>query len=383
MEAGTVHKILNYLEEEKPVMVAYLKKLVSIETPTSDPVTQQEILEALKQTLESLDFSVLKMPGKQSGGYLLARPAKRKKGKPIQLLIGHCDTVWPLSTLESMPMKEAEDQLSGPGVYDMKAGLTQIIFALKAVQELQLPLTYTPVVLFNSDEEKGSRDSTPAIRRLAKIADRAFVLEPPLGLEGKLKTARKGLGRFTITVKGKSAHAGLDPGKGASAILELSHQVQKLFELSNHEKGISVNVGMIEGGMQANVIAPEAKATVDVRVLNHQDADRITKAIKSLKAVNPNTEILVEGRIGRPPMEPTVRNQGLWLSAQKVGEEIGLQLEQGTAGGGSDGNTTSLYTATLDGLGTVGDGAHAHHEFIFLDKLQERTALLTALILMD
>ena len=209
------------------------------------------------------------------------------------------------------------------------------------------------------------------------------MLEPPLGLEGRLKTARKGLGRFTITVKGLPAHAGLDPGKGASAILELSRQVQKLFDLNDPERGISVNVGMIEGGIQANVVAPVAKAIADVRVLSREDAQWITNAIYALESVDPKTKVEVEGGMGRPPMEKTDRNQHLWLAAQQLGRQIGLDLEEGTAGGGSDGNTTSLYTATLDGLGTVGDGAHAEHEFVILDTLSERTALLTALILME
>lgn len=282
-----------------------------------------------------------------------------------------------------MPWIRENGRVKGPGVYDMKAGLTQILFALQTIRALGLELPYLPVVLINSDEEKGSRDATPAIRRLAKMARRAFVLEPPLGLEGKLKTARKGLGRFILTVKGKPAHAGLDPGKGASAILELSHQIQQLFALNDSERGITVNVGMIEGGTSANVIAPTSRAVVDVRVLTQEDGERVAEEIRGLRAHTPGTELRIEGGIGRPPMEKTDRNQQLWQDARRAGEALGLTLEEATAGGGSDGNTTSLYTATLDGLGTPGDGAHAHHEFIFADRLIERTALLTLLLLME
>lgn len=383
MEKTTIspEKILNYLEGKHDEMLSLLKKLVLAESPTDDPQAQQAVFDELGKQLKELDYYVLQMPGDVTGGYLMARPLYRKKHQKIQLLLGHGDTVWPLRTLENMPLGTENGKLKGPGVYDMKAGLTQIIFAIKTLQDLGCELPFTPVVLVNSDEEKGSRESTQAIRRLAKIAERAYIMEPPLGLQGKLKTARKGLGRFTITVKGKPAHAGLDPGKGASAILELSHQIQKLFSLNDPEKGVTVNVGMVEGGVSPNVIAPESKAVVDVRVLSHKQGNRITEVINNLKPINPETELIIEGGIGRPPLERTVRNQKLWFAAQKAGKQMGIDLDQGTAGGGSDGNTTSLFTATLDGLGTTGDGAHARHEFIFSDKLLERTALLSMLLL--
>lgn len=375
-------KILKYVRSQQASMLEVLEKLVLTETPTTVPESQQAILDYLTSALESLGMEITYMPGKNSGGFLIAKPNDRKKQGPIQLLIGHCDTVWPLDTLQTMPWHGENGKIKGPGVYDMKAGLTQIVFALKTIRALKLEMPLTPVVLINSDEEKGSKDSTKAIRRLARIAARAYILEPPLGLDGKLKTARKGLGRFTITVKGKPAHAGLDPGKGASAILELSHQIQQLFALNDSEKGITVNVGMIEGGTSANVVAPISKAVVDVRVITQLDGELITEKIFGLKPHNPDTQLLIEGYIGRPPMEKTERNRQLWLAARKTGEAMGLMLEEATAGGGSDGNTTSQYTATLDGLGTTGDGAHAHHEFVFTEKLVERTALLTLLLLM-
>ncbi|MBT8219794.1 MAG: M20 family metallopeptidase [Bacteroidia bacterium] len=383
MDANITNRIIANTKDALPFIKSFLEKIVSLESPTDNPAVQQPLLTTIAEEFLKLGYNVIQMPGNISGGYLYARPGNRIKNQPIQLLIGHCDTVWPLSTIEEMPIVSDNGKMTGPGIFDMKAGLTQIIFALKTIKELDLKLTYTPVVLINSDEEKGSRESTDIIKRLSRIAARAYVLEPPLGLDGKLKTARKGLGRFTLTVVGKSAHAGLEPGKGASAILELSHQIQELFKLNDHEKGITVNVGMIEGGMNPNVIAPMAKAIVDVRVLTHKDGERIAQQIKSLKAFNPETELIVEGYIGRPPMEKTKRNQEIWRSAQKIGVQMGLQLKEATAGGGSDGNTTSLFTATLDGLGTTGDGAHARHEHILTDKLVERTALLTHLLAMD
>jgi glutamate carboxypeptidase len=208
-----------------------------------------------------------------------------------------------------------------------------------------------------------------------------MVLEPSLGLDGKLKTARKGVGRFTVTVKGKAAHAGLNPESGASAILEISYVIQKLFALNDPKKGISVNVGIINGGLASNVIAPEARASVDVRVVTLEDARKIEQSILALTPVTPRVSLEIEGRFTRSPMERTPANESLWLLAREIGQTIGIELDQGVAGGASDGNTSSLYTATLDGMGAVGDGAHAHHEFVFCERMAERSALLALLLL--
>ena len=376
-------KIWNHLEAQREEMLQFLIQLVEEESPSFNREAQLGVLNLLQKKIEALGFYVLHVPGKETGGYLYARPFFRDKKKPIQLLIGHCDTVWNINTLKEMPITRQKGKIRGPGIYDMKAGLTQILFSIKTIQDLSLKIPVTPVILVNSDEEIGSKESTTIIERLAKISNRAFILEPPLGLTGKLKTSRKGIGRFTITVKGKAAHAGLDPTKGVNAIVELSHQVQQLFAMNDLGKGISVNVGMIEGGISANVIAPESKAIVDVRVLTEADGEFITKKIYQLQPSILNIELIVEGGIGRPPMEKTKGNIKLWQLAKANGKLLELELKEATAGGGSDGNTTSLYTPTLDGLGTTGDGAHANHEFIFLDKLPERTALVSLLLLAD
>lgn len=377
-------KILAYLRQREEEMLTFLEELVQLETPSRAADAQKPILNLLRERFQEIGMKGSLFPGSKTGGFLLAKAGKRKKGDPLQLLVGHCDTVWPLGTLAEMPLQEGEGgRLHGPGIYDMKAGLTQILFALKAIHHLSLPLRLSPVVLINSDEEIGSRESTPAIRRLAKIADRAFILEPPLELDGKLKTARKGLGRFTIRVTGRAAHAGLKPEEGVNAIVELSHQVQQLFNMNDPEKGITVNVGMIEGGISPNMVAPESKAVIDVRVLTEEDARMITQKIRSLAPSHPEVILTVEGGMGRPPMERTPGNRRLWQRAHQEARKLGLELEEGTAGGGSDGNTTSRHTATLDGLGTPGDGAHARHEFILTEKLTERTALLCLLLLMQ
>jgi glutamate carboxypeptidase len=229
---------------------------------------------------------------------------------------------------------------------------------------------------------------------LARRADRVFVLEPALGEDGDIKTERKGIGRFTITVHGKAAHAGLDPEGGASAILELSHVIQTMFALNDPDNGITVNVGTIDGGIHPNVIAPHSTAVVDVRVPTVAAGKRIENEIHSIEPATPGVRLHIEGSIGRPSMEATPRNAALWRQAQSLGDQLaalwrqaqslgdqlGLDLCSARAGGGSDGNTTSQFTATLDGLGPVGDGAHAEHEFLYIDKTLERTALLTMLL---
>ena len=373
--------VLEHLLSQQESMTKLLKTLVTMESPSTDPTSQQEIRVHLKKELEDLDYQVILIPGHSSGGHLYASPNQRTKNKPVQLMMGHCDTVWPVGTIKNMPLIHEDNILKGPGVYDMKAGLVEMVFALRTLNTLNLQPEVTPAVFINSDEEIGSRESTRYIKALAKCVNRVMVMEPSLGTKGKLKTARKGVGRFTIRVKGKAAHAGLDPNAGASAILELSHVIQKLFELNDPERGTSVNVGVIDGGIRPNMVAPESSAVVDVRVETQKDAERVENAIHGLAPAIPDVSLEIEGRIGRPPMEPTEQNQQLWRIAKGIGTNIKLELEQGTAGGGSDGNTTSLYTATLDGMGAVGDGAHAAHEFVFLDLLPVRCALLTLLLL--
>ena len=262
----------------------------------------------------------------------------------------------------------------------MTGGLAQLIVALRAIRDLRLETPLQPIVFVNADEEIGSRSSTRYIRMLARHANRALVLEPALGERGDIKTARKGIGRFTVTVYGKAAHAGLDPEGGESAILELSHVIQTLFALNDVERGITVNVGTVDGGIQPNVVAPHSKAVVDVRVPTVSAGNEIEYIIHSIKPHNPEIRLHIEGGIGRPSMESTPRNHQLWERAQEIGEELGIELHQVRAGGGSDGNTTSQFTATIDGLGPVGDGAHAIHEHLLIDKTLERAALLTMLL---
>ena len=381
MNAPHGHHILNQVKQYKSDALDLLKKLTLKESPSTEPETQSKVRKKISKALNKLGYKTIHIKGKSSGGMLYARPAKKLKGQSTQMMLGHYDTVWPVGTLETMPFEIEGNIVRGPGTYDMKAGIIQAILALKTLKSMELEPDVLPVIFLNSDEEIGSHESTRYIRRLAKCVNRVFVLEPSLGPNGKLKTARKAVGRYQITVKGKAAHAGLDPEGGASAILELSHVIQKLFALNDPEKGITVNVGTIDGGLRANVIAPQSQAIVDVRTRTQADAEFVEQAILTLQADTPGTQLVIEGRIGRPALERTPRNQALWQLSQELAAEIGIQLEQGQAGGGSDGNTTSQYAATLDGLGAVGDGAHADHEHIDIDKTLERAALLTLLLL--
>ncbi|GAB4539846.1 MAG: M20 family metallopeptidase [Pleurocapsa sp.] len=361
-------------------MTALLTQLVIAESPSLVPAAQKPVLTILQQELRQRGYRVRHLPGQKTGGHLLAIDRDRRSQQPYQLLLGHCDTVWSLGTLEQMPLRIEGGKLFGPGAYDMKAGLVLTLFALEAIAALELSPEVSPILFVNSDEEIGSIESTPYIERLAQKADRALVMEPSLGLQGKIKTQRKGVGRFVIRVIGQAAHAGLNPEKGISAILELTFIVQQLFALNDAQRGITVNVGTIDGGLRPNVIAPEAKAVVDVRVLNPDDARQVETAIRALKPTTAGSQIAIEGRFGRPPMVKTPGNEQLWLLAQHIGSELGMELTESTAGGGSDGNTTSLYTPTLDGLGAVGDNAHAIGEYVDLGQMVDRAALLAGLI---
>lgn len=354
-----------------------------MESPSCSPESQEPVLDLLASRLADLGYGCRRIRGRDSAGQLLAVPKDYRRGSPKQLLLGHCDTVWPVGTLTKMPVTVAGGRVRGPGVYDMKAGLVQALFAVQAMKALELSVPVAPLFFINTDEEIGSPESAVQVERLARIVNRVFVMEPSLGEEGRLKTSRKGVGRFVIRVVGKAAHAGLDPEKGISAVLEMSHLVQQLFSLNDVDGGTSVNVGTIRGGTRANVIAAESEAEIDVRVRTGSDASRIERAIHGLRPTVPGIELQIEGHISRPPMEPTPRNRLLWQQALESASQLGIEIEEGAAGGGSDGNWTSLHTATLDGLGAVGEGAHALSEQAIVEKMPERAALLASLLVRE
>ena len=381
MSSKLAKQVLNHVLNQQELFIDLLRDLVSAESPSSDPAVHERARHVFMSALIELDYHVVEAGPVAGPKHVYARPAQRRKSVDAQLVIGHYDTVWPVGTVIERPFTVDGNIVRGPGVFDMKGGLVQLVLALKTLRDLGLEPGVLPLVFVNADEEIGSRTSTRYIRHLAHIANRTLVLEPALGDEGSLKTERKGIGRFTITVYGKAAHAGLDPGSGASAILELSHVIQKLFAMNDVDRGITINVGTVDGGVQPNVIAAHSTAVVDVRVPSIADGDRIEAMIHGIEPETPGVRLRIDGAIGRPSMESTPRNEALWNQAMQLADELDLNLTRAKVGGGSDGNTTSQYTATLDGLGPVGHGAHAKHEFLYIDKTLERAALLTMLLL--
>ncbi len=373
--------VLARLRAAGDAMAAEVEALAACESPSRDPASQEPVFARLGAALAALDFRVLRLRGRTSGGQILARPRRRTRGAPAQLVLGHADTVWPVGTLREMPLVRDGDRLAGPGVYDMKAGLVQGIFALRVLRELELVPAVTPVVFVNSDEEIGSPESGARVARLARVADRVLVLEPSLGVEGRLKTTRRGVARYAVIVRGRAAHAGLDPEKGVSAIHELAHVVHKLHDLNDPARGIAVNVGEVAGGIRPNVVAPESRAVVDVRTATREDARHVDASIRGLRPELSGASIEIRALSDKPPLEPTPGNRRLWTRAAALAEALGLPLDEGAAGGSSDGNTASLHAPTLDGLGGVGDGAHAPGEYVCLDRMPERAALLALLLL--
>lgn len=382
MEISALARIPAAVQQQREYFTSLLENLVRLESPTSEPETIGPVLDMLEGELRPLDYEVTRLPGRHSGGLLYARPKQRQRAMATQLMLGHCDTVWPTGTIREMPCYKEGGRIHGPGIYDMKSGLVMMITALRVLKEKGLTPSVLPVILINSDEELHSEDSRPYIERLAKTVDRVWVLEPSLGSEGRIKTARKGVGQYELVLNGRPSHAGLDPEQGASAILGLSHVIQQLFEMNDPELGISVNVGTIDGGIRSNVVAPRSRASVDVRVLNREDAQQIDHAIRQLDTRNPDVSIEVQGGMERPPLAHTPANRKLWERVRQQAKILGMTLQEVTAGGASDGNLTSPFAATIDGLGAVGDGAHATYEHIDLEPTLERCALLASLLLL-
>ena len=380
----------DYLAERRDDMARLLIELADNESPSLMPEPQEAIQEIVSRRLEAIGFVAQFFPGEESGGHLyLSRgeaPAKAgyTEEAPVQLLLGHTDTVWPIGTVRDMPVEwnEAEDIIRGPGVFDMKAGIVQMVFALEALSELGLEPAVAPTIFLNSDEEIGSPESRDHVARLAQVSTRVLVLEPALGPEGLIKTTRRGVIRFDIRVVGRAAHSGLAPGEGASAIQEMAHVIQSLPALTDLEGGTTVNVGTVSGGTASNVVAAECRASVDVRVKTQADGQWAKETIQGLEPTTPGTRLEIEQVIDVAPMEATPRNRILWEAVQGCGKRLGLELGDAESGGASDGNTTSFYTATVDGLGALGDGAHARHEHVRVSKLVERTALLALILMM-
>src|SRR6185503_680075 len=296
------------------------------------------------------------------------------------LLLGHIDTVWPVGQLDRMPLTQSSGRLHGPGVFDMKAGIAIGMLATRALLETGAPIAHRIVMLWTTDEEIGSASSRAAIEEEARRSDAVLVLEPSLP-GGAVKTSRKGCGGYRLAVRGVAAHAGIEPQKGASAVHELAHQILRVNGLQDLARGISVNVVQVAGGLRSNVIPDEAHAVVDVRVPTAAAAAEVDAAFRALRPVDERTAIEARGGFDRPPLERSDKVARLYGEARDVARELGQELGEGGTGGGSDGNfTAALGVPTLDGLGAVGDGAHALHEHVEIAALADRAALIAGLV---
>jgi glutamate carboxypeptidase len=373
--------ILSYLESRRAEMVSLCRELVECESPSDDAAAVGRFADLVADKVEGM-ARVRRIPGGRFGPHLQCEfdlPGEKQDGQILAL--GHSDTVWPVGTLKHMPFREAEGRLWGPGVLDMKAGIAFLIFAVRALRELDLPVRRRVVMQLNSDEEVGSDSSRPLTEEEARRSLAVLVLEPGTGLDGKLKTARKGVGEYRIVVKGRAAHAGLDFTSGANAILELALQIQKVAGFTRVERGITVNPGVISGGSRTNVVAAEARAGIDIRVMRIKDAEALHRRFHRLRPVDRRCRIEISGGLSRPPMERSAGIAELFRKARELAAELGIELEESVSGGGSDGNFTAAIGApTLDGLGAVGEGAHAPHESILVERMADRAALVAKLL---
>jgi glutamate carboxypeptidase len=379
--AEELDPILTYLAAQERAITALLRQFVECESPSDDPAAVNRFVELVSDTVAPMS-RVKTHAGGKFGEHLVCEmqlPGRKKNGQVLAL--GHSDTVWPMGTLRTMPFREAEGRLWGPGVLDMKAGIAFFIFAVRALRELDIAAPSKVLLQLNSDEEVGSESSRALTEKNAAASKAVLVLEPGTGLAGKLKTARKGVGGFTVTVRGKASHAGVDFSSGASAILELARQLDRIAGFTNLARGITVNPGVIAGGTRSNVVAAEAHAEVDIRILRLKDAAGLEKKFRSLRPIDRRCSMEVTGGLNRPPMERSAGIVKLFRAAQKLAREVGVEIEESLTGGGSDGNfTAALGIATLDGLGGVGEGAHAANESILADRIVDRTALITKLL---
>jgi glutamate carboxypeptidase len=352
--------------------------LVAIESPTTDKVAVDRCGASLAARLEAIGGRVTRLPRPDRGDHLLAEFGC---GPSQILLLGHFDTVWPVGQLDRMPLTRSNGRLHGPGVFDMKAGIAIAMLGVRALLEAGPTLNDRIVMLWTTDEEVGSETSRAEIEEEARRSRAVLVLEPSLP-GGAVKTSRKGCGSYQVTVRGVAAHAGIEPQKGASAVQELAHQILRINALQDLARGISVNVVQVSGGLRSNVIPDEARAAVDVRVPTAAAAAEIDAAFRALRAVDGRTTVEATGGIDRPPLERTSHVQRLYKQASDVARELGQELAEGGTGGGSDGNfTAALGIPTLDGLGAIGDGAHALHEHVDIETLADRAALLAGLIM--
>jgi glutamate carboxypeptidase len=371
---------LRYFRKQQAQIVETIQQLVEIESPSDVKASVDRLGAVLASRFDDIGGKVSIHPAEKAGNQLQVdfKAASSGKQKPV-LLLGHIDTVYPIGTISKMPCRVAKGRVWGPGVLDMKAGIALALHVMEALVKWGLSRPVT--VLLVSDEEVGSKSSRAITEELARRAAAVLVLEPAYGVHGAVKTARKGVADYTIKVTGKAAHSGLDFEQGQSAVLELAKQICEVQKLVDLKRGITLNVGKISGGTRVNVVPAEATALLDLRVATVRDGVRAERKLLRLKPFNRKCKVEVSGGFNRPPMERTAGVAGLYTRARAIGAELGLKLKEAAVGGGSDGNfTAALGIPTLDGLGGVGEGAHAEHESVVISELPRRAAVLAGLV---
>jgi glutamate carboxypeptidase len=374
------HERLRYFEANNDTLVQTIREFVEIESPSDDKPAADRIGAVLAQRFEFLGGCASVHRAEDFGNHIQIDFAGREEIKPV-LLLGHLDTVYPLGTLAKMPCHVDDGKLHGPGVLDMKSGIALMWFAIQALQSWHGSLPRPVTVFLVSDEEVGSASSREITEGLARESAAVLVLEPAAGSRGAVKTARKGVGDYTLTVNGVAAHAGLDPGQGHSAIVELARQINVLSKLNDLQRGLSVNPGVIRGGTRTNVIAAEATVEIDVRIRSARQAAGLDRKLRSLKPFDRHCKLSIDGGVNRMPMERNAGVVALYKKARSIAGQIAWKLEEAAVGGGSDGNfTAAMGIPTLDGMGGVGQGAHALHEHIVISELPRRALLLAGMI---
>ncbi|HLW85984.1 MAG TPA: M20 family metallopeptidase [Candidatus Sulfotelmatobacter sp.] len=371
---------LHYFEAQQQEMVESIRELVEIESPSDNKPAGDRLCAFLAEKFRGLGGEPHIHRAEAYADHVQINFPGRSHDAPV-LLLGHFDTVYPLGTLATMLCGVAGDRLHGPGVLDMKAGIVLMMEAIAGLKSFHGELPRPVTVFLVSDEEVGSSSSRATTEALARESSAVLVLEPAAGIRGALKTARKGVGEYTLKVKGVAAHAGLDPGKGHSAILELARQVTAIAKLNDPRSGISLNPGVIQGGTRTNVIAAEATVDIDVRIKSAKQKAGIDRNLRSLKPVDKHCQLEITGGINRLPMERTDGVAALYAKAHEIAGQLGWKLEEASVGGGSDGNfTAGIGIPTLDGMGAVGEGAHAVHEHVVISELPRRALLLAGMI---
>jgi glutamate carboxypeptidase len=373
-----MRETLSFCEAEAPWLIETIEVLAAAESPTHDKAAVDACGRLLQARIEACGGRVARIPQAECGDQLRAEWAGRTDQQV--LILGHFDTVWDVGQLAAMPIRTEDGRLCGPGVFDMKAGISMGLQAMRALHATGRMPASRVVMLLTTDEETGSRLSRALIESEAQRSVAVLVLEPSLP-GGALKTSRKGCGDYELIVRGKAAHAGIDPLKGASAIRELARQILRIETLQDLERGVTLNVGVIAGGTRPNVVPDLARAIIDARVPTMADAEAVDRALHALVAELPGVSLELTGRIDRPPLERSDAVVRLYQTARQIAAELGHPLGEGSTGGGSDGNfTAALGIPTLDGLGAIGDGAHALHEHVSVADLPWRAALIAGII---